>query len=114
MFCLFQNEIMKESSDLLTLGLLFGEDVDATSSDLPKVLSFQHKLIQEMVAAYYIAEQVKIDPSFLKTAFPTWEEVDKHRELVRFTCGLLANIDTMPVINYVGKLVLQNDLQGVK
>ncbi len=94
---------MKESSDLLTLGLLFGEDVDATSSDLPEVLSFQHKLIQEMVAAYYIAEQVEIDPSFLKTAFPTWEKVDEHREVVKFTSGLLAQ-NAAPVINYVGKM----------
>ncbi len=99
----FQNEIMRESSDLLTLGLLFGEDVDATSSDLPEVLSFQHKLIHEMVAAYYIAEQVKTNPSFLKTAFPTWGEVRKHREVVKFTCGLLAQ-NAGPVINYVGKM----------
>ncbi len=99
----FQNEIMRESSDLLTLGLLFGEDMDATSADLPEVLSFQHKLIQEMVAAYYIADQVKRDPLFLKTAFPTWGEVEKHREVVKFTCGLLAQ-NAAPVINYVGKI----------
>ncbi len=100
LYILFQTEIMEESPDLLTLGLLFGGDVDATSEDLPEVLSFQHKLIQEMVAAYYIAEQVQIDPSFLKIAFPTWEKVDEHREVVKFTCGLLAQ-NAAPLINYV-------------
>ncbi len=96
---------MRESSDLLTLGLLFGEDVDAISSDLPEVLSFQHKLIQEMVAAYYIAEKVKVDPSFLELAFPTWKKVEEHQEVVKFTCGLVAQ-NAAPVINYVAKMNL--------
>ncbi len=81
--------------------------MDATSEDLPEVLSFQHKFIQEMVAAYYIAEQVKMDPSFMETAFPTWEEVKKHQEVVRFTCGLLAKteISANPVMHHVGQML---------
>ncbi len=81
---------MEESEDILKLGLLFGEDTEATSEEMPEVLSFQHKLLQEMVAAYYIADQAKTNVSFLNDAFPSWGRVETHKEVVQFTCGLLA------------------------
>ncbi len=115
----FQSEIIAVNPEILKLGLLFGEDLNATTDDLPEVLSFQHKLIQEMLAAYYIADQVtkkrqgrpkkgkttKIP--FLDTAFPTWECVEKHQEVVRFTCGLLAKtaIGAKPLIDHVAQLL---------
>ena len=53
---------------------MFGEERDATSKDLPETLSFQHKLIQEVVAAYYIVDQVNKDPSSLERHFPSMLE----------------------------------------
>ncbi len=102
-----QEDVVAESDEILQLGLLFGEDVDATTSDLPAVLSFQHKLIQEYVAALYIAEQVQMeDPStFLTEAFPTWEKIENHREVVLFTCGILADTDASPITQHVAKVL---------
>ncbi len=115
----FQRDIISVNPEILKLGLLFGEDLNATTDDLPEVLSFQHKLIQEMLAAYYIADQAakkrqgrpkkgnttKIP--FLDTAFPTWECAQKHQEVIRFSCGLLSKTATgaKPLIDHVASLL---------
>ncbi len=85
--------------------MLFGEDIDATTQELPAVLSFQHKLIQEYLVAVYIAENVKQDTedNFLEEAFPTWEKIKSHREVVQFTCGILTETGATPVLNHVAK-----------
>ena len=87
--------------------MLFGEDINATTTDLPEVLSFQHKLIQEYLAAVYITETLKQDISgaYLKQAFPTWEKIVNHREVVQFACGMLAETDSSPIINHVAKVI---------
>ncbi len=86
--------MIAESAEILKLGLLFGEDVDATTMELPQVLSFQHKLIQEYLAAVYIAECAKLEGSFLDEIFPTWKSIKwPHREVFLFACGLLAETD---------------------
>ncbi len=107
-----QKDVIAESAEILNLGLLFGEDIDATTEELPAVLSFQHKLIQEYMAAVYIAENVKTDTAetFLEKLFPTWEKIQTHQEVVLFSCGLLAATDTSPVCitNYVGKVLAKN------
>ncbi len=84
---------------------MFGEDIDATTEDLPAVLSFQHKLLQEYLAAVYIAENVKQNTAdnFLEEAFPTWEKIESHREVVQFTCGILGETGASPVLNHVAK-----------
>ncbi len=93
--------------EILKLGLLFGEDVEATTEELPEVLSFQHKLLQEYLAAVYIAENARMDPTsaFLTDAFPTWDDIKKHKEVIQFACGVLADSDASPVTNHLGKLL---------
>ncbi len=111
-----QNDVMAESEEILKLGLLFGEDTEATTEDLPPVLSFQHKLIHEYLAAVYIAENVKLDTTsttFLSEAFPTWEKIETQREVVQFVCGMLANTGASHVVMHVSKILAQqanNDL----
>ncbi len=94
----------------MKLGLLFGEDIQATTEDLPAVLSFQHKLIQEYLAAVYIAEIVMLDKTstFLTQAFPTWEAIANHREVVQFACGTLADTDARPITYHVAKVLAQH------
>ena len=89
------------------LGLLFGEDVYATTTDVPEVFSFQHKLIQEYLAAVYIAENINQDvcAAFIADVFPTWEQILNHKEVVQFTCGLLATTDASPLTNHVAKVL---------
>ncbi len=95
--------------------MLFGEDVDATSEELPEALSFQHRLLQEMVAAYYIADQVKVNPTFLEAAFPSCREIESHKEVLRFSCGLLAGTNTgaEPIIDYMAKILAKLTRQQV-
>ncbi len=109
-FLFLQNDVVAESEEILKLGLLFGEDIQATTEDLPAVLSFQHKLIQEYLAAIYITENVKTGETstFLDQALPTWEKIDNHKEVVLFTCGMLGETDASPVTNHVRKVLAQH------
>ncbi len=104
-----QRDVVAESEQILKLGLLFGEDIGATTDDFPEVLSFQHKLLQEYLAAIYITEnaQLETSPSFLVDVFPTWEKIENHREVVQFACGLLAESDASLLINHVGRVLAQ-------
>ncbi len=108
-FLFLQNDVVAESEEILKLGLLFGEDIQASTEDLPAVLSFQHKLIQEYCAAIYIAENSMMDETsvFLAQAFPTWEEIETHREVVNFACGILTDTDASPVTNHVATVLAQ-------
>ncbi len=91
----------------MKLGLLFGEDIEASTDESPEVLSFHHKLLQEYMAAVYITEKLKTDESFLMEAFPTWEEVEQHKEVINFACGVLSEGDATPVTNHVAKIIAQ-------
>ncbi len=101
---------MAESAEILKLGLLFGEDLDVMTTDPPEVLSFQHKLIQEYLAAVYITEHVQTDSSaaFLASAIPTWETVWNNREVMHFACGLLSTTDASPLTNHIAKVLSEN------
>ncbi len=103
-----QKDVVAESAEILKLGLLFGEDIDATTDELPAVLSFQHKLIQEYLAAVYIAENTKQDSAntFLTEAFQTWDKIETHREVVQFACGISVETDATPIINHVAKVLV--------
>ncbi len=96
--------MIAESGEILELGLLFGENVDATTTDLPDVLSFQHKLIQEYIAAVYIAENIN-KGTFLDETFPTLDMIQTQREVVQFACGILATTDASPLTNHVAKVL---------
>ena len=76
------------------------------------MLSFQHKLIQEYLAAIYIAENVKADETstFIEQEFPTERKISDHKEVLLFTCGILAdtNSDANPVVNHVGKILAEH------
>ncbi len=102
-----QRDVVAQSPEILNLGLLFGEDIDATTTDLPEVLSFQHKLIQEYLAAVYIADTLNQGTpcSFLEETFPTWNMVENHREVIQFACGILATTDASPLTYHVGKVL---------
>ncbi len=92
----------------MKLGLLFGEDIDATTIDLPEVLSFQHKLIQEYLAAVYIADTLKVKASaeVIEGALTTWEEIKNHREVIQFTCGILTKDGVLShLINHVAMIL---------
>ncbi len=104
-----QKDVEAESAEILKLGLLFGEDIQATTEDFPAVLSFQHKLLQEYCAAIYIAENINKDKTstFLAQAFPTWEKIDTQREVVQFSCGILAETDASPLTNHVATFLAQ-------
>ncbi len=107
---------MRESEDILKLGLLFGEDIDATTEDFPAVLSFQHKLIQEYLAAVYIVENMKLDTagSFLTEAFPSFQKIETHIEVVLFACGILADSDARePLINCVAKCTAEDIYKNI-
>ncbi len=102
------------SPEILKIGLLFGEDVNATTMDLPAVLTFQHKLIQEYLAAVYIAEKIKLSAStiFLTEAFPTKEKMVLHKEVLQFACGILGETDNAsPLVNHIGSLLAQDVYQ---
>ncbi len=102
--------MIAESEDILKLGLLFGEDTNATTEELPAVLSFQHKLLQEYLAAVYIAEHIKLNTSstFLTEAFSTWKTIETDREVVQFACGILADTDASPIANHVAEVQARN------
>ncbi len=102
-----QKDVIAESAEILKLGLLFGEDTEATTEDLPSVLSFQHKLLQEYLAAIFIAENAKLDKTstFLPQALPTWEIIEIHQEVVKFACGILAGTDASPITNHVSNVL---------
>ena len=102
-----QKDVIAESEEILKLGLLFGEDIQATTEDLPPVLSFQHKLLQEYLAAVYIADNSKVDTAFVTEAFLNWDKISIHREVVNFACGLLGDTDASPITNHAANILTQ-------
>ncbi len=90
----------------MKLGLLFGKDVEITTQGQPDVVMFQHKLLHEWTAAVYLSEQVKQNPNCLKSEFPTWEVIEKHKEFIMFICGLQENVDiSKHVVNHAGMIL---------
>ncbi len=90
--------------------MLFGEHNNTTTGELPAVLSFQHKLLQEYLAAVFIAEQVKRDTlyNFLSESFPTWERADIHREVINFTFGILSETDASPMTMHLSNILARH------
>ncbi len=81
-----QADVMAESEDILLLGLLFGDQLLHGEAE---VLSFQHRLLQEFIAALYISHMMKEDAGFLESAFPNWDSIEGHKEVVQFVRGIL-------------------------
>ena len=73
------------------------------------MLSFQHKLLQEYLAAIYIAENVKVDmgETFLTETFHSFQLMENHEEVLQFACGILADTDASPIVNHVAKHSVQ-------
>ncbi len=99
----------------MKLGLLFGEDIDATTTDLPEVLSFQHKLIQEYLAAVYITENLTAGRTaafieYVKEALPTWGKIENHREVLYFASSMLGKDGAGPLINHVAKILSKHTM----
>ena len=45
--------------------------------------------------------------AFLAQAFPTWKEIETHREVVDFAIGILADTDASPITNHVATVIVQ-------
>ncbi len=67
-------------------------------------------MIQEYLAAIYIVENVKTGETstFLAQAFPAWEKIDNHKEVLLFTCGMLGETDASSVTIHVRKVLAQH------
>ncbi len=47
-------------------------------------------------------------PGVLDETFPTWQEIETHKEVVHFLCGLLAERGATSVTDHVAQLLLQH------
>ncbi len=72
---------------------------------MPPVLSFQHRLLQEYMAAVYIVHNIMSGTAetFLLDAFPSYEKIEAHWEVIQFACGTLGKNDVFPLLNFVSK-----------
>ncbi len=98
MYCLLQSDVVNETEDIFKLGLLITDQHMAIIDPETPVYAFQHKLIQELVAAIYICEQVsngdiRSDKSYFYLIFESWAMVLKFQTVVRFVCYLLRASD---------------------
>ena len=80
----FQNEL---SEDVLTSGLVHEIDAKVTARGRQKRVTFPHKLLMDYLAAWYLCHD-NIQEN-LRQAFPTWDDVRKHEEVMRVCCGLM-------------------------
>ena len=96
----FQADIIAESETILKLGLLFAKDAELTPQGIPEVMTFQHKLFMEYIAAVYLSEQTKQNPEYIKSVFPTWKDIEKHSEIFKFTCGLLKDTGADHIVDH--------------
>ena len=71
----------------MTSGLVHEIDAKATVRGRQKRVTFPHKLFMDYLAAWYLCNQDIYES--LKQAFPTWDDVLKHTEVVRACCGLM-------------------------
>ncbi len=79
---------MAEDEGLLKLGLLFGAE-DISFEEHTNLVSFQHRIIQEYLAAIYLTEEIKHSAQTIDVLFPTWNEAEKsYPMVVRFMTGL--------------------------
>ncbi len=74
-----------------------------------KRVTFPHKLFMDYLAGWFICKQ-NIQES-LKQAFPTWDDVMKHEEIVRTCCGLMKGREEVIVyaINLLKAILVKND-----
>ncbi len=76
------------------MGLLFAEEVQYSIDESTDILTFQHRLLQEFTAAFYICQNVmKEGQSFLDILTLDWNCIEKQKEVITFACGLLKNLD---------------------
>ncbi len=107
----FQNDVEAESPEILEIGLLFAEYIDDEPTNPPKVFSFQHKLIQEFLAAVYIKDiNADVLPAFLDEALATWKKIENHREVLHFACSMLGKDGASPLINHLGKILSKHTM----
>ncbi len=70
-------------------GLLHEIDAKITVRGRQRRVTFPHKLFMDYLAAWYICRFTQNIEESLKQAFPTWDDVQKHEEVVRACCGLM-------------------------
>ncbi len=87
---LLQTDVLAESEDILYFGLLFAEEFQYSTDQSTEILTFQHRMLQEFTAAFYICQMVMNEASsFLKNAIPNLSCIYKQGEVIKFVCGLL-------------------------
>ncbi len=89
----------------MTSGLVHEIDAKVTLKGRQKRVTFPHKLFMDYLAAWYICS-LNIEQS-LKQAFPTWNDVVKHKEVVRACCRLMKGRDEV-IMHFINVLKLDN------
>ncbi len=75
-------------------------------------MTFPHKLFMDYLAAWHICRFTQNIQESLKQAFPAWDDVWKHEEVVRACCGLMKGREEviMHVISVVKVRLMQETL----
>ncbi len=103
-----------ESEYILYFGLLFAEELQYSIDESTEILTFQHRLLQEFTAAYYICQQVIHEPdegsAFLKRVIPDWDCITKQGiEVILFICNLLKKSEKSAVmVDHVGNCIAEH------
>ncbi len=107
---LLQADVMKSSKNILCCGLLFAEKVQFSIDQSTETLTFQHRLLQEFTAAYYLCQQVLKDgPSFLNSAIPDWDCIMKQKEVILFVCGRLRKLNKgATIVDHVARSIAEH------
>ncbi len=85
-----------------------------TPQGIPEVMTFQHKLLMEYVAALYLSEVIKKKPDYVKSVFPTWRDIEKHSEVFNFICGILKDAGSNHVVDHAVGCVIQHSLKQLE
>ncbi len=95
---------------MLSSGLLHEIDAKVTVRGPQRRVTFPHKLFMDYLAAWFICKQ-NIQES-LEQAFQTWDDVEKHEEIVRACCGLMRGREEVIVyaINVLKAVLMKNDI----
>ncbi len=91
----------------MTSGLVHEIDAKVTVRGRQKRVTFPHKLFMDYLAAWYICNQ-DIQES-LKQAFPKWDDIRKHYEVVKSCCHLMMGQED--VITHIGTVFKEKIVQ---
>ena len=76
----------------MELGLLMSED-EQIDPDGKQFVYFQHKLLQEYVAALYIESQMEENPAFFMASLKSSRDLDRNEDTIEFVSELVGKIN---------------------